>query len=116
MPALANNNQYPHFHYSYLGNSSSEALIHLITHPVESISMLFTNHNNSLGGDFVKMELHVLLLFSGLLFLIKKPHYLLMLVPIYFQKLFHDPILWEHYILYISLHLLHLVFSLQSLC
>ncbi|WP_027418429.1 DUF2079 domain-containing protein [Crocinitomix catalasitica] len=90
MPALANNNQYPHFHYSYLGNSSSEALIHLITHPVESISMLFTNHNNSLGGDFVKMELHVLLLFSGLLFLIKKPHYLLMLVPIYFQKLFHD--------------------------
>src|SRR5690554_7487847 len=30
------------------------------------------------------------MLFSGLLFLLKKPHFILMLLPIYFQKLFHD--------------------------
>ena len=36
------------------------------------------------------MELHVLLITSGLPFLIKKPQYLLMLLPVYFQKLFHD--------------------------
>ena len=41
-------------------------------------------------GDFVKMELYVLLLVSGLFFLLKKPQYLLMLLPIFFQKLFHD--------------------------
>ena len=90
MPSFSNIGNYPHFHYGFLGENFSEAIVHLISHPVESFKVLFTNHINHPNGDFVKLELHLLLLISGLPLLIKKPQYLLMLVPIYFQKLFHD--------------------------
>lgn len=90
MPAISVHGLYPHFHYSYLGSNIKEALLHLISHPIESMKVLFINHNNSAHGDFVKLETHGILVLSGLLFLFKKPHYLLMLVPIYFQKFFHD--------------------------
>jgi uncharacterized membrane protein len=90
MPAFANSGNYPHFHYSYLGSNYSEALIQLISHPLDAITVLFTNHLDYPTGDYIKTELHLLLIISGLPFLLKKPQYLLMLVPIYFQKLFHD--------------------------
>ncbi len=90
MPTLSAEGSYPHFHYSSLGNNHYDAVMHLVMHPLESLEVLFINHNNSPGGDYVKLELHMLLLFSGLPFLFLKPQYLFMLVPIYFQKLFHD--------------------------
>ena len=90
MPAISINGTYPHFHYSFLGDNMSQAIIHLISNPIESIKVLFTNHNNSSHGDYVKAETHIILLISGLVLLFKKPHFLLMLLPIYFQKLFHD--------------------------
>ncbi len=90
MPAFSNAGVYPHFHYSALGNNFSEALVFLLSHPLDSFKILFTNHIQSVNGDYVKLELHVLLVVSGLLFLLRKPQYLVMLIPIYFQKLFHD--------------------------
>lgn len=90
MPALSNNGTYPHFDYSALGSSSSEAIIHLISQPIDSIKIMFTNHNNSEFGDFVKIELLLLLCVAGLPILLRKPQYLLMLIPIFIQKLFHD--------------------------
>lgn len=90
MPAFANNDLYPHFHYSVLGSNFKEAIVHLFQHPFESIKVLFVNHTGHPDGDYVKAELHVLLLLSGLPLLLKKPHYILMLLPIYFQKLFQD--------------------------
>lgn len=92
IPKIANNGNYPHFNYSVLGNTIFEAFIHLITHPTHSFKTLFINHNQSSFGDFVKIETHLILLFSGLFFLFKKPHYLIMLIPIYFQKFFHNNI------------------------
>lgn len=95
MPTISINGSYPHFHYSILGNNMANAVIHLITHPIKSIAVLFSNHNNSTYGDYVKLETHLTLLASGILILLKKPHFLLMLVPIYFQKFFHDNyIMW----------------------
>ncbi len=90
MPAISTSGTYPHFHYSYLGENIYQAVIHLILHPIESIKVLFTNHNNSPHGDLVKIETHVILLTSGFILLLKKPQYILMLIPIYFQKFFHD--------------------------
>jgi uncharacterized membrane protein len=90
MPAISNAGAYPHFHYSFLGSNYREAFFHVVSHPLESLNVLFTNHNNSVHGDYVKAELHILLISSGLPLLLKKPQYLLMLLPIYFQKLFHD--------------------------
>ncbi len=90
MPWLSNNKTYPHFHYSFLGNNSFEALVFLIKHPLASLKILFINHTNQPFGDYAKAEFHILLLISGLPLLILKPQYILMLIPIYFQKLFHD--------------------------
>jgi len=90
MPALANSNTYPHFRYAVLGESPFDSLIGLISHPVESIKTLFVNHTGHPSGDYVKAELHILVLISGLPLLLRKPQYLIMLIPVYFQKLFHD--------------------------
>ncbi len=95
MPALSANGTYPHFNYSVLGNTVFGALTHLLTHPVEAVKTLFINHTNHPFGNYVKLELHIFLLLSGLYMLIFKPWYLIMLIPIYFQKLFNDNyIIW----------------------
>ncbi len=90
MPWFSNSDAYPHFNYSVLGSNGGAAMLHLIQHPVESFKILFINHTGSVHGNYVKLELHLLVLLSGLPFLLYKPQYLLMLVPIYFQKMFHD--------------------------
>ena len=92
MPAIANGNEYPHFQYSSLGENYLAAFFHLFQHPIDSFETLFTNHTNDLHGDYLKLELFVIIFFSGLFLLIRKPYYLLMLLPIFGQKLFHDNI------------------------
>jgi len=95
IPYFSPQNEYGGFMYSCLGNNPFDAFKTLLTHPIDSFNILFTNHNNSPYGDFVKAELHIILLASGLPLLIKKPQYILMLLPIFFQKLFHDNyIMW----------------------
>ncbi|MFK7783848.1 MAG: DUF2079 domain-containing protein [Crocinitomicaceae bacterium] len=96
MPSLSEGGEYLHFAYSSLGESMSEAFIHLIAHPIDSVELFFTNHLDNPRFDGVKLESHLLLLISGVLILIRRPAYLLMLAPIYFQKFFHDsPITWS---------------------
>lgn len=92
MPALSNAQAYPHFHYTHLGKNFGEALVHVFTRPLDTARMLFVNHTGHLHGDYVKTELHLMLLISGLPLLLWRPAYLVMLVPIYGQKLFHDNI------------------------
>ena len=92
MPRISNASAYPHFHYSALGSSYGEALVHIISHPADSFVMFFTNHTNAQQGDYLKLELFIFLILSGLPILIKKPQYLLMLLPIFGQKLFHENI------------------------
>lgn len=90
MPWLSNSNTYPHFNYSYLGENGIEAINFLFSHPFESIKTLFINHTSDPSGDYIKAEFHTLILLSGLPLLFFKPQYIIMLIPIYFQKLFHD--------------------------
>jgi uncharacterized membrane protein len=90
MPGLSNSGKYPHFHYSVLGENTFEAIGTLISEPIKSFNTLFTNHSNDSGGDFVKLELHIMVLISGGFMLFRKPAYIVMLIPIYVQKLFHD--------------------------
>jgi len=93
MPALANNGTYPHFDYGALGHNMTEAVWHLISRPAESFRILFINHTGVPGGDYVKPEFYLLLLLSGFPFLFRKPQYILMLVPVFFQKFFHDNVI-----------------------
>ncbi|MFH2096304.1 MAG: DUF2079 domain-containing protein [Bacteroidota bacterium] len=90
MPALSNKGSYPHFHYSVLGSNSGEAFVYMISHPFQSLQILFTNHTGNSAGDYVKTESHIFIFLSGLFLLLLRPAFLVMLIPIYFQKMFHD--------------------------
>ncbi len=96
MPSFSNEGVYPHFHYSILGENAKEAIIHLLSHPVDSVLNLFINHNANPDYNYIKTELHLFVLLSGLPFLIRYPGFLVMLAPIYAQKLYHDnPMMWS---------------------
>lgn len=90
IPSFSSQGAYTGFMYHSLGDNMLDAFMTLLAQPWESVKMLFYNHNQSQYGDFVKAELHIILMASGLPFLLKKPHFLIMLLPVYFQKLFHD--------------------------
>lgn len=96
MPSLSHGGEYLHFAYSRIGSSMTEAFVHLITHPIDSLEVFFTNHLADPRFDGVKAESHIILLLSGVAILFRRPAYLLMLAPIYFQKFFHDtPMTWS---------------------
>lgn len=100
MPLISNTGKYPHFHYSVLGNTSGEALGYLLSHPLESIRLLFVNHSPFSQNDGVKAELWVVFAASGICCL-RKPVYLFMLIPVLAQKLYNDQaVMWgitQHY-------------------
>ena len=90
MPSLSAEGTFPHFRYSVLGNDPVSFIRNFFSAPFHSLALLFTNHTPFGYGDHVKAELHLFVLLSGLYLLIFRPQYLLMLVPIYFQKMYHD--------------------------
>ena len=95
MPALSNAGNYAHFRYDALGNTPGEAIGTILRHPIEVMKIMFTNHTGEPNGDYVKLELLLFLTACGLPLLILRPQYLVMLVPIFFQKLFSNfPVHW----------------------
>lgn len=87
---------YTGFHFSVLGESISSFILHFVEHPLRSIKLLFVNHTLDPGNDGLKKETWMLLLISGGWMLLRKPIYLWMLIPIFFQKLYHDSaIMWS---------------------
>ncbi len=101
MPALSKAGTYPHFHYAVLGKSSGEALRFMFAQPLETLSLFFANHSNNPEADCVKPEFLVLLGLAGLPLLLRRPGYLIMMIPLFFQKFFHnDPLKWGIYVQY----------------
>jgi uncharacterized membrane protein len=90
IPYFSNSNKYVGFAYEILGKTPIEAIQFILTSPIKSIELLFVNHLGRPYFDYIKIEFHIFVVLSGLIFLIKKPAYLLMLVPLYAQKLYHD--------------------------
>lgn len=90
MPALSNSGTYPHFHYSVLGHGAGEALVQLLSHPVDSFKLLFVNHTPFPANNGVKAEFWIVTAVCGVFCLIRKPVYLFMLIPVFAQKLYHD--------------------------
>lgn len=90
MPALSNEGIFPHFRYSVLGNDPVSFITAFFSDPIGSIGILFSNHLPFPYGNFVKLEFHLFVLISGLYLLLFKPHFLVMLIPLYFQKMYHD--------------------------
>jgi len=88
IPALGSGDSYLYQQqYAALGTSPSNMLHTLFTRPGYVLGLLFTNHIASPDGNFVKLELHTMVLLSGGVALLRRPAYLLMLAPIYGQKL-----------------------------
>ncbi len=95
MPNLAQSGTYEHFDYSILGNSYAEALQSFLSAPMQNISLFFVNHSGDQNFDGVKAEFWTLFLLSGGVFLIKKPKYILLMLPVFVQKMFHNnPVIW----------------------
>lgn len=73
--------------YEWLGNSYPEIAKYLLTHPGEALKIMFTNTTGWQGFDGIKAEFYCCALVSGMLLTFLKPNYLLMLVPLFAQKM-----------------------------
>ncbi len=78
------------FAYSAVGDSPSQAILFSITHPFETLKLLFINHTGDPTYNGIKMEFYSVFLISGGIVLIANPRYLIMFVPIIAQKMFND--------------------------
>ena len=93
IPALGSGGNYLYEQqYIAVGGSASEAIRTLLTRPGYVLGLLFKNHLADPNGDYVKAELHVMVMLSGGLALLRRPAYLLMLAPIFGQKLLSSKI------------------------
>jgi hypothetical protein len=90
MPYFSNEGKFYQFHYSVLGSNYISAFKKIIFHPLQTLKIFFTNHTNHPNANYVKAELHIFILLSGLWALFFRPQYIVMIIPVYFQKLFHD--------------------------
>lgn len=91
MPSLSNGeavNQIARF--GRLGSSIPEIVIYVFSHPIETFKLLFASQLEDPASFGIKTELHLVVLFSGGFALLMRPAYLMMLIPIYAQKLFSD--------------------------
>lgn len=81
--------------YSHLGASSGEILKNIVSDPINTLKLLFINTSGDPAYSGIKRELHIMMLLSGGLALFFRPRYLIMLLPLYGQKLFStDYALW----------------------
>ena len=95
IPALSAGHPYRYQQlYSALGHTPGEMVHTLLARPFYTLKLLFVNHLGTPLGDYVKPELHAMVLLSGGLALLRRPAYLLMLAPIYGQKLLSDNVMY----------------------
>jgi uncharacterized membrane protein len=75
--------------YKSLGTTPQEILGNVINKPGYLFSLLFENYSGEALFNGIKSELHFSILISGGIFMLYKPQFLVMLIPIYAQKLFN---------------------------
>ncbi len=91
MPALADEgHQYVHFTYSVIGEDFTGAIKNILLNPWGAMEAFFTNFLNNPDAEGMKQEFFLVFLVSGGFILLKKPQYLIVLLPIFGQKLFSD--------------------------
>ncbi|MCC2545877.1 DUF2079 domain-containing protein [Hymenobacter sp. BT175] len=88
IPALGEGRAFYHQqNYAALGSTPGALLQTIFTRPGYVLGLLFQNQLGDPAGDWIKTELHIMVLISGGYALLRRPAYLLMLAPIYAQKL-----------------------------
>ena len=87
MPSLGSNSQVI-CRYNYMGDSFGAIALYILTHPWDMLVHFFTNFIGNPGDNGLKLEFWLCVACSGgLLLLVKKPHWLLMLVPCVAMKM-----------------------------
>ncbi|HLN54195.1 MAG TPA: DUF2079 domain-containing protein [Lentimicrobium sp.] len=96
MPELAKGSGLNHLgRFTHLGDSLGDIALKFWRKPDKFFYMLFENTISVNEGTGVKSQLHFLVLISGGFAFFRKPHFLIMLAPIYAQKMFsNSPTLW----------------------
>lgn len=91
IPSLANaDRDYNHFRYDALGDNFTEAIITIFTRPLYALELLYTNHGDEPAYNGIKEETLLMVLLSGGWALFFRPQYLVMLLPIFGQKLYSN--------------------------
>ena len=81
--------------YAHLGSNYTEIAINLLSHPLDTLRILFTNTTGISRYDGVKEEFYWCILATGLVFTLLKPNYLFMLIPLIGQKMLAiDHLFW----------------------
>lgn len=78
------------FAYSALGDNVKDAFLFILNHPIKSFFLLFQNHSGNVLYDGIKAEFYYVFLFSGGVFLLFRPKYLIMFIPVIAQKMYND--------------------------
>lgn len=73
--------------YNHLGNNIQEIMIAVCRHPFDTLKMLFVNTTHQPDYNGIKAEFYITALLSGGIFLLFRPAYLLMTIPIIAQKM-----------------------------
>lgn len=94
MPKMGNSGS-GFYRYAYLGDNYADIALNLISHPGETLRILFTNTTGNPAGDGLKEEFYQCALLSGMLLTLLKPNYLFVLLPLIGQKMFSsDRVMW----------------------
>ena len=94
MPKMGNSGS-GFYRYAYLGDNYADIALNLISHPGETLRILFTNTSGNPAGNGLKEEFYQCALLSGMLLTLLKPNYLFMLLPLIGQKMFSsDRVMW----------------------
>ncbi|HSZ25037.1 MAG TPA: DUF2079 domain-containing protein, partial [Cytophagaceae bacterium] len=81
--------------YSPIGNSLPEIMTTFFKRPGYIFSLLYENSLGEKMFDGIKMETHWMVVASGGVLLLFRPYYIIMLLPIYAQKMFsNDYVFW----------------------
>ncbi len=87
---LKDNNSGNHLsYYGILGSGPKEIIENLLFKSKYYLTTLFTNHSGNPNNDWCKQETYVCLFVSGGLALLIKPEFLVMIIPIIFQKMYN---------------------------
>jgi len=73
-------------HFKYLGDSFFDIIKEVISNPMEIIKLLYSNNSKMPQAEDMKFEFYQVLIFSGGLFLLRHPKFIIMIIPLLAQK------------------------------
>lgn len=90
MPALADDKPIQLEKYNLLGKNSLDAIYNIFHNPKYIFSLLFESPYDGEIYRGIKSEFYYVLLFSGGFLFFYRPYFIIMLIPLFLQKMYHS--------------------------